>query len=296
MKGGVAAMVLAAEMLAAPRRPAGRRPARQHDHRRGVDAAPAASLASPTACAPTPASCPSRPLRRLDRLPRLGLPDDHGRGPPRPRRAAASRTGATAAPSTRSRRRRSCSTRSRRLREEWRTRADLQHPYLSPPDIVPTLMHAGEWSVTYPASCAITSAVLFPPALADADGYGSRVRSEVRSGSSAPAPPIPGWPSTRRCFAWAADIPPMEIPPDDPIVQTVLRGERRRRRALAPRAGSTPGTTARPTRSRRHALDRASARARSPGAHTIDEYVPVDDLVRCAQAIALAAVRFCGTA
>ena len=30
--------------------------------------------------------------------------------------------------------------------------------------------------------------------------------------------------------------------------------------------------------------------------HTIDEYVPVDDLVRCAQAIALAAVRFCGTA
>ena len=29
--------------------------------------------------------------------------------------------------------------------------------------------------------------------------------------------------------------------------------------------------------------------------HTIDEYVPVDDLVRCAQAIALAAVRFCGT-
>jgi acetylornithine deacetylase/succinyl-diaminopimelate desuccinylase-like protein len=31
-------------------------------------------------------------------------------------------------------------------------------------------------------------------------------------------------------------------------------------------------------------------------AHTIDESVPVDDLVRCAQAIALAAVRFCGTA
>jgi acetylornithine deacetylase/succinyl-diaminopimelate desuccinylase-like protein len=30
--------------------------------------------------------------------------------------------------------------------------------------------------------------------------------------------------------------------------------------------------------------------------HTIDEYVPVDDLVRCAQAIALAAMRFCGTA
>ena len=32
------------------------------------------------------------------------------------------------------------------------------------------------------------------------------------------------------------------------------------------------------------------------GAHTIDENVPIDDLVRCAQAIALAAMRFCGTA
>ena len=31
-------------------------------------------------------------------------------------------------------------------------------------------------------------------------------------------------------------------------------------------------------------------------AHTIDEYVPVEDLVRCAQAIAVAAMRFCGTA
>jgi acetylornithine deacetylase len=30
-------------------------------------------------------------------------------------------------------------------------------------------------------------------------------------------------------------------------------------------------------------------------AHVIDEYVPVDGLVRCAQALAVAAMRFCGT-
>jgi acetylornithine deacetylase len=29
-------------------------------------------------------------------------------------------------------------------------------------------------------------------------------------------------------------------------------------------------------------------------AHTIDEYVPVDGLVACAQALAVAAMRFCG--
>ncbi|HVI17626.1 MAG TPA: hypothetical protein VM712_04580, partial [Gaiellales bacterium] len=28
-------------------------------------------------------------------------------------------------------------------------------------------------------------------------------------------------------------------------------------------------------------------------AHTIDEYVPIDDLVRCAQGLALAAIRYC---
>jgi acetylornithine deacetylase len=31
-------------------------------------------------------------------------------------------------------------------------------------------------------------------------------------------------------------------------------------------------------------------------AHTIDEYVPVDDLVTCAQGLAVAAMRFCGVA
>ena len=30
-------------------------------------------------------------------------------------------------------------------------------------------------------------------------------------------------------------------------------------------------------------------------AHVIDEYVPVDGLVRCAQALAVAVMRFCGT-
>ena len=30
-------------------------------------------------------------------------------------------------------------------------------------------------------------------------------------------------------------------------------------------------------------------------AHTIDEFVPVNDLVACSQALALAALRFCGT-
>ena len=182
-----------------------------------------------------------------------------------------------------------------RLREEWRTRSDLRHAYLSPADIVPTVMHAGEWAVTYPASCAITSAVLFPPALADADGYGSRVRAEVQESielACAADPWLAGHPPV---FEWAADIPPMEIAPGEPIVETVMAasadvGEPARLGGLDSwydgatytLSASTPSVGFGP-------------RSISVG-HTIDENVPIDDLVRCSQAIALAALRFCGTA
>ena len=181
-----------------------------------------------------------------------------------------------------------------RLREEWRTRSDLRHPYLSPPDIVPTIMHAGEWAVTYPASCEITSAVLFPPAFADADGYGSLVRAEVETWVGRACAADPWLAEHPPSFAWAADIPPMEIPPDDPIVQTVLA------------ASADVGEPARPAGLDSWYDGATYTSAGTPSVafgprsiawgHTIDEHVPVDDLVRCAQAIAVAALRFCGTA
>jgi acetylornithine deacetylase len=182
----------------------------------------------------------------------------------------------------------------RGLREEWRTRSDLQHPYLSPPDIVPTLMHAGEWSVTYPASCEITSAVLFPPAFADADGYGSRVRDEVSDAIGRACAADPWLAEHPPSFAWAADIPPMEISPDDPIVATVLAasadaGEPSRLSGLDSWYDGATYTLSAGTPSI------AFGPRSIAWGHTIDEYVPVDDLVRCAHAIALSAVRFCGT-
>jgi acetylornithine deacetylase len=182
-----------------------------------------------------------------------------------------------------------------RLREEWRTRSDLQHPYLSAADIVPTVMHAGEWPVTYPASCEITSAVLFPPAYADADGYGSLVRADVRAWIERACAADPWLAEHPPSFAWTADIPPMEISPDDPIVQTVLAasadaGEPARLGGLDSWYDGATYTLSAATPS-------VGFGPRSIAwGHTIDEYVPVDDLVRCAQAIALAAVRFCGTA
>ena len=183
----------------------------------------------------------------------------------------------------------------RGLREEWRTRSDLQHPYLSPPDIVPTVMRAGEWSVTYPASCSITSAVLFPPAFADAHGFGSRVRDEVREWIGRACAADPWLAEHPPSFDWSADIPPMEIPPDDPIVQTVLAASAEVGEPA--RLGGLDSWYDGATYTMSAATPSVGFGPRSiSDAHTIDESVPIDDLVRCAQAIALAAVRFCGTA
>ena len=59
--------------------------------------------------------------------------------------------------------------------------------------------------------------------------------------------------------------------------------------------------TAPPTRSWRASRRSVTARpgsipAAPTVAHTIDEHVPVDGLVACAQALAVVAVRFCGVA
>ena len=91
----------------------------------------------------------------------------------------------------------------------------------------------------------------------------------------------------------------MEMPPDAPIVETVLGVGAELGRPGRPtgldswfdgatftRFGATPTIAFGPP-----GLD-----GDRTVAHTVDEFVPVEDLVLCAQALALAAVRFCGVA
>ena len=180
----------------------------------------------------------------------------------------------------------------RALREEWRTRSDLKHPYLSPSDVIPTVMHSGEWSVTYPAACTIIAGVTYLPVQADADGFGSLVELEVVewiTRFTATDPWLAEHPPT---FSFAADVPPMEIPENTPIVSLMQQAT-----IDIGRPGKLDGLDS--------WYDGASYTAQgTPSiaygprsidwAHTIDEYVPVEDLVHCAQGIALAAMRHCG--
>ena len=181
----------------------------------------------------------------------------------------------------------------RRLGEEWRERADHRHPHLSPGDIVPTLVSGGEWIVSYPASCRVAYHVAYLPAHADADGWGNAVEEEiaecVRAATAnddwlAENPPV---------IEWATDVPSSEVAEDEPVVQALLAagaavGRPRRISgmdswhdgATFTRFGGTPCVCFGPRDLQ--------------VAHTVDEYVVVDDLVECAQELAVAAIRFCG--
>ncbi|MFN8223792.1 MAG: M20/M25/M40 family metallo-hydrolase [Gaiellales bacterium] len=187
----------------------------------------------------------------------------------------------------------------RRLREDWRVQRRFVHPYLSKPDVVPTKIKAGEWSVTYPADCRITIACLYLPVQKDASGWGAEVRREVEAWVSAAAAADPWLREHPPLVSWFDNgVMPMEIEPATPIVgittaasDDVGRGGRLwgldswYDGATFTHFAGTPGIAYGPAG---FSSDGAKI------AHTIDEHVPVDDLVKTAQALAVAAMRFCG--
>ncbi|HWE09506.1 MAG TPA: M20/M25/M40 family metallo-hydrolase [Solirubrobacteraceae bacterium] len=186
------------------------------------------------------------------------------------------------------------------LRARWAADERFRHPYLSVPSLLPTVVRGGEWPVTYPSSCDMTIAVMYVPALADAEGWGARVRTEVeawildecarRDDWLAEHPPVFDW--------WPNGVMPMELDPASPVVGTLLdaSADVGRRRELGGLDSWYDGATF------THLAAIPSVGFGPPGfapdgttvAHTIDEHVPVDGLVGCAQALAVAAMRFCG--
>jgi acetylornithine deacetylase len=183
----------------------------------------------------------------------------------------------------------------RRLNDEWRTRPDQQHPYLSPGEVVPTVIAGGEWIVSYPSSCRITYHVEYLPAHADAEGWGTAVEQEI-AGWIESAARTDSWLAEHPpMLEWAPEVPAAEVSPDEPIVHALLDAgatvgrpgrvaglENWHDGATFTRFGGTPCVCFGPSG--------------LAAAHTIDESVPVADVVACAQALAAAAIRFCGLA
>ncbi len=188
------------------------------------------------------------------------------------------------------------------LRARWAADDRFRHPVLSVPSLLPTVVSGGEWPVTYPSSCDLTIAVMYLPVQADADGWGSRVRAEVEQWVLQEAAAHDDWlaehPPT---FTWWSNsVMPMEIPESSPVVGTMMdvSADLGLRRELGGLDSWYDGATY------TKLAGIPSIGYGPPGfdpdgatvAHTIDEYVPVDGMVACAQALAVAAMRFCGVA
>jgi acetylornithine deacetylase len=182
----------------------------------------------------------------------------------------------------------------RRLREDWALRP--RHPYLSAADAVPTIIQGGEWLVSYPAACVLEVHLEFLPDQADERGYGSRVEREFEDWIARAAAADPWLAAHPPVVAWGSGaVPPAEVPADDPIVVAALAAA-----AAVGRPGRLAGLDNWHDGATLTAEAGIPAVCLGPGdirlAHTHTECVPIADLVACAQALAVAAMRFCGVA
>ncbi len=182
----------------------------------------------------------------------------------------------------------------RAFEDEWRARPDHHHPHLSPGDIVPTVIAGGEWMVSYPSSCRIVFHVAYLPVHADAEGWGTAVEQELVECVERAAGADPWLAENPPVIEWAPEVPSAEVRPDHPVVEAVLGAS-----ADVGRPGRVTGMDSWHDGATFTRFGGTPSICFGPGelgaAHTIDESVPVEDLVRCSQALAVAALRFCGS-
>jgi acetylornithine deacetylase len=181
----------------------------------------------------------------------------------------------------------------RRLRDDWRLRT--RHPYLAPPNVLPTTIRGGEWIVSYPAECRFDLHIAYLPSQADERGWGSHVRREFEEWLEHVAAADPWLREHPPRLEWATEgAPPAEVSADDPIVQTLVGVERE-----LGRPGRLGGLDNWHDGATLVVEGGIPAVCFGPGdihqAHTANESVPVSELVACAQGIAVTAMRFCGT-
>ena len=182
----------------------------------------------------------------------------------------------------------------RRLNEEWTLRPP--HPYLAPAECVTTAIHGGEWMVSHPARCRIECHFEYLPGQADADGWGSIVEREFEAWIAGAAAADPWLREHPPRVEWLlGGVPPAEVDAHDPIVETLLAAHHDL--GGNARLGGLDNWHDGATLILEGGIPAVNY---GPGdiylAHAVDERVPIAELVACAQGIAVAAMRFCSVA
>lgn len=183
----------------------------------------------------------------------------------------------------------------REFQEEWRQQAHQRHDVLSPGEAVLCELHGGEWIVSYPARCTASWHVAYLPSDSDPDGWAGSLRRRIEAAILAAADRDPWLAAHPPVVEWGSEVPAAEVPSDAPVVQLPLLTARELGRDANVRGLDNWHDGATFTR-----LGGTPAVCLGPGdihqAHTVDERVPIRDLVDVAKTLAVTALRFCGQA
>ena len=180
------------------------------------------------------------------------------------------------------------------LAEEWSNRPDMRHEHLSPAKVLPVKICGGSWLVMYPPSCTIILNVQYPPGALDEQGTGAGLQREIEEWIDAAASADPWLREHPLKWEWMEDIIPYELKADAPIVDVCL--------GAAAELGYKGRITGIDSYVHAAAFTRAGTPSISfgPGhaseAHSIDEKMPIRELVDGCAAFALAYMRWCGVA
>jgi acetylornithine deacetylase len=175
---------------------------------------------------------------------------------------------------------------------EWRVRHASTHAHLAPGAIIPTAIHADAWMVSHPGTCTLDCHLQYLPAQADSQGWGVPVQAEVEQALRIAAQADSWLREHPPHVTWSPDVPASLVDAGAPIVHSALE------------AGRTVGRDPRIARETTFFDGPTFTRAGIPTiafgpgdivqAHAADEHVVIDEVVAAAQAIAVAAMRFCG--
>lgn len=179
-----------------------------------------------------------------------------------------------------------------RLRAEWRSRHAFRHPLLARPDIAVTRLVADEgWPVIIPGAAELTFGALIVPAQTDADGWTADVQHEIEGFLRTWCAADPWLAEHPPHFRWYGRTNPWETPADAAVVRAMLAANAALELPVELGAlgswydGATYGLEA--------GIPVLMYGPRHiDWAHAVDERVPIEDLVACAKALAVAGHRY----
>jgi acetylornithine deacetylase len=184
----------------------------------------------------------------------------------------------------------------KQLEADWQNRPDKKHKYLSNPKIVPTIIKGGQFTCTYPETCEVVFDAQYIKANADKSGWGSLVKKEIEDQIEYASQCDPWLKANKPSLKLLQAFPPSEVNESEPIVETV--------KACSQEAvGITPtfmGNDSNDDSSYLMTLTGTPSICYGPGpfetAHTIDEYVSIDSIVKATKVYVLSIQRWCGIA